>query len=55
MASVTVNLKKKQYDKISDIADRKYKGNFSKALRMELTKDDSMIRITEEQKSQVIG
>lgn len=55
MASVTVNLKKKQYDRLTEIADRKYKGNFSKALRMELTEDDSMITIIEEQKSQVIN
>jgi len=55
MASVTVNLKKKQYDKISDIADRKYRGNFSKALRMELRKGDSTITITPEPKAQMLN
>jgi len=54
MASVTVNLKKKQYDRLTEIADRKYKGNFSKALRMELMKDDSTITITADPKAQVI-
>jgi len=36
LVSTTVNLTKKQYDVISSIADKKYNGNFSKAIRNEL-------------------
>jgi len=40
MVTRTVNLTKKQDDAISSIADRKYKGNFSEALRNELGLDE---------------
>jgi len=41
--SVHVSLQKQQYERITRIAETKYNGNFSKALRLELAKTNSAI------------
>jgi len=52
--SVHVSLKKKQFERINELAETKYNGNFSKALRMELEKSSDTITITEP-KAQVLN